>query len=110
MLGLGLVRQLRHAGACTHMDWVGRVDTIACVTVRSKTQNHIDDYSSQVAGEGGGVAHCNRVRRCVVDSAFPLAYLHFPPVEGPPDGTLPESHQLHEGSNVQYAWLDDDNG
>lgn len=110
MLELGLVRQLRHAGACTHMEWVGRVDTIVCVTVRSKIQYHTNDYRSQVEGEGGGVPHCNWVRRRVVDAACHLAYLHFPSVEGrPPDGTLPGSHQLHEGSNVQYAWLDDDN-
>lgn len=73
------------------------------------TTSHRRLYRSQVAGEGGGFPHYDWVRRCGVDTAFHLAYLRFPPVEGrAPDGPLPGSYQLYERSNVQYAWLDEE--
>ena len=38
MLGLELVRQLRHPGTCVHMELVGPADTIVRITVSGETQ------------------------------------------------------------------------
>ena len=65
---------------------------------------NIDDYRLQVAGEDGGVPHCNWARRCVVDTAFRLACQDFSRAEGRPDGRLPGSRQPHERSKVRYRW------
>ena len=109
MLGLGLVRQLCHPDACAHMELAEPVSSVMRATVKRKTQHHIDDYRLQVVGEGGSVPHCNWVYRCVVDIAFHLASLHHPLVAGrPPDGSLPGSHQLHEGSKVRCTLDDND--
>ena len=68
-----------------------------------ETQYHIGDYRLREVVEGGNMPHCNRVHRCVVDTAFRLLELRFPLVEGrPPNGHLPRSRQPHEGSRGRY--------
>ena len=72
VVGVGQVQQLRHPDACAHMGRAGRVDTIMRVTVGREKHYHIDDYRLREVVEGGNMPHCNRVHRCVVDTAFRL--------------------------------------
>ena len=70
MLGLGLVQQLRHAGACTHIERVGRADTIVCHS-QKETQHHIEDY---IAHRWRGRVVVSRIMIGCVDVGW---ILHF---------------------------------
>ena len=62
-----------------------------------------------MVGEDDSVPHCNWVRRCVVDTAFHLAWPRFPLAEGRcPDERLAGHHQPLEGPKEVYAWVNDD--
>ena len=59
VLVLEQLQQLRHPGACAHVEPAADTGTMQSVTVRSETQCQIDDYHLQVEGEGDSVPHCN---------------------------------------------------
>lgn len=66
------------------------------------------EYRLRLVGEGDSMLHCNWARRCVVDTAFHLAWPRFPLDEGhPPDERLAGHHQPLEGSKEGCAWVND---
>ena len=80
-----------------------------CLSQNGHYYNYIDEYRLQGVGEGDTVPHCDRARRCVVETAFHHAWPRFPLAEGhPPDERVARHRRPLGGSKEEYAWVNDD--